>query len=133
LGETERNICYKKKWFGSWWRARRGEFECFVYSEAISMKIGHVDVRISGRFKFLASQFEWTGALANKRKECWNTWLWITDEKVMNNSSDLCPTETPSLQDIDLSNNFLSSIPTALKGISALKKLSLSANLIQVI
>ena len=51
----------------------------------------------------------------------------------MNNSSDLCPTETPSLQDIDLSNNFLSSIPTALKGISALKKLSLSANLIQVI
>jgi Leucine-rich repeat (LRR) protein len=36
------------------------------------------------------------------------------------------------LQDVDLSNNFLSSIPTSLTGLPSLKRLSLSANLIQV-
>ncbi len=40
--------------------------------------------------------------------------------------------ETTSLQDVDLSNNYLTSIPAALKGLATLKKLSLSANMIQV-
>ena len=40
--------------------------------------------------------------------------------------------DVSTLQDIDLSNNFLSSVPTSLTGLSSLKRLSLSANLIQV-
>ncbi len=36
------------------------------------------------------------------------------------------------LQEIDLSNNFMSSVPTSLTGLSSLKRLTLSANLIQV-
>lgn len=40
--------------------------------------------------------------------------------------------DVPVLQDVDLSNNFLSSIPTSLTGLPSLKRLSLSANLIQV-
>ena len=41
-------------------------------------------------------------------------------------------TDVSMLQDVDLSNNFLSSIPTSLTGLPSLKRLSLSANLIQV-
>lgn len=40
--------------------------------------------------------------------------------------------DVPVLQDVDLNNNFLSSIPTSLTGLPSLKRLSLSANLIQV-